>query len=92
MSKGPRRIERAIAELLDREPDNTFTTEELCEKIYRTKHVERKHRIAVVQAAASFAKRRDTLHIWKSRNLGTHQDLSNYRDNVMSYGMARLRR
>ena len=28
MSKGPGRIERAIAELLDREADNAFTTEE----------------------------------------------------------------
>jgi len=37
-----------------------FTTEELCEKIYRTKHVERKHRIAVMRAATNLAKRRDT--------------------------------
>ena len=36
MSRGPGRIERAIAHILDSEADNAFTTEDLCERIYGT--------------------------------------------------------
>ena len=90
MSKGPGRIERAIAEILDREPDNAFTTEDLCEKIYRTKHVERNHRIAVMRAAANLAKRRDNMRIWRSSNLGRTKIYLTL-DNVMSYSMAWLK-
>ena len=35
MSKGPGRIERSLAKLMEREPDNAFTSEELVERIYR---------------------------------------------------------
>jgi hypothetical protein len=90
MSKGPGRIERAIAGILDRSPDNAFTTEELCEKVYRTKQVQRKHRVAVLRAAASLAKRRDTLGVWVSDVLGSTKVYYTI-DNVMSYGMARLK-
>jgi len=45
MSRGPGRIERAIAAILDAESDNAFTTEDLCERVYRgVNRVEKKHR------------------------------------------------
>jgi hypothetical protein len=90
MSKGPGRIERAIAGILDRSPGNAFTTEELCEKVYRTKQVQRKHRVAVLRAAASLAKRRDTLGVLSSETLG-YTKVYYTIDNVLSYGMARLK-
>jgi hypothetical protein len=90
MSKGPGRIELAIAAILDRSPDNAFTTEELCVRIYRTKQVEKKHRIAVRRAADSLAKRRDTLRKLSSRNLGRSQIYYNG-DRLMSAAMANLK-
>ena len=60
MSRGPGRIERAIAAILDAEPDNAFTTEDLCERVYPgVNRVEKKHRVAVLRAANKLIKRRD---------------------------------
>jgi hypothetical protein len=61
MSKGPGRIERALAAIFDGEPGNAFMTEELCEMIYPGCRIEKKHRVAVMRAVAKLAKRRDTL-------------------------------
>ena len=44
MSRGPGRIERAIASVFDAEPDNAFTTEELCKRVYcGVNRVKKKH-------------------------------------------------
>jgi hypothetical protein len=60
MCKGPGRIERAIAAALDAEPDGAFTTDDLCDRVYRgVNRIEKKHRVAVLRAASNLMKRRD---------------------------------
>jgi hypothetical protein len=91
MSRGPGRIERAIAALLDGEADNAFTTEDLCERVYSgVNRVEKKHRVAVLRAANGLVKRRDNTGCMRSENLGGTRVYFNI-DNVMSYAMARLK-
>jgi hypothetical protein len=52
MSKGPGRVSRAIEAALEAEPDNAFTVEDLCDRVYRgINRVEKKHRVAVLRAA-----------------------------------------
>jgi hypothetical protein len=90
MSRGPGRIERAIAAILDAEPDNAFTVEDLCRRIYGIERVEKRHRVAVLRAAATLGKRRDTLDSMPSDAAGGTRIYFNI-DNVMSYAMARLK-
>jgi hypothetical protein len=91
MSRGPGRIERAIAVILNTEPDNAFTTEELCERIYcGVNRVEKKHRVAVLRAANRLIKYRDNTGCQRCENLGGSRVYFNI-DNVMSYAMARLK-
>ena len=91
MSKGPGRIERAIAAVLDGEADNAFTTEDLCERVYSgINRVEKKHRVAVLRAANKLVKRRDNTGCMPGENLGGTRVYFNI-DNVMSYAMARLK-
>ena len=71
MSKGPGRIERTIAAILDSEADNAFTTEDLCERVYPgVNRAEKKHRVAVLRAANRLVKRRDNTGRMRSENLG----------------------
>jgi hypothetical protein len=52
MSRGPGRIERAIRELLDANPDLAFVTDELGEHCYPgVTPIERKHQVSVLRAA-----------------------------------------
>ena len=91
MSRGPGRIERAIAAILDAEADNAFTTEDLCERVYSgVNRVEKKHRVAVLRAANKLVKRRDNTGCRRCENLGGTRVYFNI-DNVMSYAMARLK-
>jgi hypothetical protein len=84
MSKGPGRIQQAIKALFVAEPDNAFTTAELCERIYGVGGVEKKHRVAVMRAAKA------ELSCWSGENLG--KQLVFYDPlNVRSYAMARLK-
>lgn len=86
MSKGPGRIQRAIKELFESEPDNAFTTTELCERVYDVEETDKRHRIAVIRAA----KKIPGLDYWVSENLGNQ--LVFYDSlNVLSYAMARLK-
>src|SRR5262249_8004802 len=87
MSKGPGRIQRAIMAAFEAEPDNAFTTVELCERAYPAARVwEKKHRIAVMRAAKKIPK----LDHEQSDTLGGQ--LVFYDPfNVMSYAMARLK-
>jgi hypothetical protein len=43
MGKGPGRIARAIKGLFEAEPDNAFTTTELCERVYGIKEIDKRH-------------------------------------------------
>jgi hypothetical protein len=52
MSKGPGRIERAISDIFAAEPDNAFTTEELCKRVYGIDRPEKKHRVPVLKAVS----------------------------------------
>jgi hypothetical protein len=86
MSKGPGRIQRAIKALFEAEPDNAFTTTELCERVYGVKDTGKRHRIAVIRAAKTIP----GLDHWAGENLG--KQLVFYDPlNVMSYAMARLK-
>jgi hypothetical protein len=86
MSKGPGRIQRAIKGLFEAEPENAFTTTELCERVYGVKETYKSHRIAVIRAA----KKIPGLDYWVSENLG-NQLVFYDRFNVLSYAMARLK-
>jgi hypothetical protein len=90
MSKGPGHIQRAILAAFEAEPDNAFTTVELCERAYPDDDDglgwQKKHRIAVIRAAKKIAK----LRCLESEMLG--RQLVFYDPcNVMSYAMARLK-
>jgi hypothetical protein len=89
MSKGPGRVQRIIAAAFAAEPDNAFTTTELCERVYPDENdpwFEKKHRIAVVRAA----KKLPQLDHLESEMLGSQLVFFD-RGNVMSYAMARLK-
>ena len=52
MSRGPGKIERAIEAVFAAEPDDAFTTADLCGRVYPgLNRVEKKHRVAVIRAA-----------------------------------------
>ena len=52
MSRGPGKIERAIEAVFAAEPDDAFTTADLCDRVYPGLNmVEKKHRVAVIRAA-----------------------------------------
>jgi hypothetical protein len=89
MSKGPGRIEQAIAALFKAEPDNAFTVEDLCERVYvGISWVEKKHRVAVIRAAKHVASRNSNIDVMKGETRGGTLTFYN-RSNVMSYAMAR---
>jgi len=90
-NQGPGRVQRAIEAAFKAEPDNAFTTAELCHRTYRLKFkgdafIETKHRVAVVRAA----KKIPNLNYVVSCCLGS-QLVFYDKFNVMSYGMARLK-
>jgi len=91
MSKGPGHVSRAIEAALEVEPDNAFTIEDLCERVYRRlNRVEKKHRVAVLRAAKAIVARRPNLDWMSSEGLGgTLVLFDRYR--VLSYAMARLK-
>jgi hypothetical protein len=89
MSKGPGRLERAIATIFTGEPEAALTTEELCARIYG-EPVEKKHRVAIVRAARKVMARNADICFDQGENLGGQ--LVFYRgDVVMSRGLARLK-
>jgi hypothetical protein len=91
MSKGPGRVSRAIEAALEAEPDNAFTVEDLCDRVYRgINRVEKKHRVAVLRAAKAIGARRPDLDWMTGEGLGGALVLYN-RYHVMSYAMARLK-
>jgi len=90
MSRGPGRIARAIADIFDAHRDNAFTTEELCEQVYPSAVVEKKHRISVIRASKNLALHRAEIGWMTGEGLG-RQFVFYRRDNVNSYAMARLK-
>jgi hypothetical protein len=90
MSKGPGRIQRQLALIFDLDPEGAFTIEELCERIYETESITKSHRVAVIRAAKALAKKHPGLEWWRSEGRGSTLVFFHH-DNVMSYGMARLK-
>ena len=81
-------VGRAIEAAFANEPDAAFDVDELCRLVYgvRWSHIEKKHRVAVLRTA----KARPGLKYLRSERSGGM--LIFYTpDNVMSYGMARLK-
>jgi hypothetical protein len=63
MSKGPGKLERAIADAFARQPSATFTVEDLGPICYPgLNQVEKKHRVAIIRAADKVAE-----HMWWGR-------------------------
>ena len=54
---GPQHIERAITAAFTSNPDNAFTTADLCKRVFGLKSVERKHRAAVIPHAKKVCER-----------------------------------
>jgi hypothetical protein len=90
MSKGPGRVERAIAGVFEAEPDNAFTVEDLCDRAYPGELVEKKHRVAVLRAAKNIAKRNSEIGARTGECLGGTIVFYN-KYHVLSYAMARLK-
>jgi hypothetical protein len=94
MSKGPGRVEQIIETIFRAEPDNGFTIEDLCERVYSDSidsyegRVEKKHRVAVVRAAKQVAKR--LRHIQIEKGFGKTLVVFN-RYSVLSYAIARIK-
>jgi hypothetical protein len=103
MSRGPGRIERAIGAILAAEPDNAFTVDELCLRIYRPDlsanyrrrlpasmyRPQLQHRVAAIRAGKAIAGRGNVAWLRSFQRGGA---LVCYTaDNVMSYGMAHLK-
>jgi hypothetical protein len=62
MSRGPGKIERTIAALLDSNPDMAVTAEELAERVYGIAAVEHKHIVSVLRALRRLTQRRPDIN------------------------------
>ena len=90
MSKGPGRVEQIIEAVFASEPDNAFTIEDLCERVYPGEPIEKKHRVSVLRAAKQVAKRCGEIDTMTGEGLGgTLIFFDQYC--VLSYAMARLK-
>ena len=92
MSKGLGHVGRAIAATFDAEPDNAFTTAELCECAYQDQQ-ERAQRVAVLRAVKSLAKHRPDLGLdaYETEYTRGGESVFYRRDRVLSYAMARMK-
>ena len=96
MSKGLGHVGRAIEAAFEAEPDNAFTTEELCERAYplTAQYLsERKQRVAVLRAVKTLMRHRPDLGIDACREfMARGAPVVFYRQyRVLSYAMARLK-
>jgi hypothetical protein len=70
MSKGPGQVEQIIEAVFKAEPDNAFTIEDLCDRVYPGEPIEKKHRVSVLRAAKKVAKRRGEIDTMTGEGLG----------------------
>src|SRR5260370_37211150 len=90
MNKGPGRVEKIIEAVFAAEPDNAFTIEDLCDRVYPGELIEKKHRVSVLRAAKRFAKRRGEIDTITGEGLGgTLIFFDQYC--VLCYAIARLK-
>ena len=55
MSRGPGWVQKEILNIFQQAEHPAFKTSELCEIIYKTRYVEKKHRVAVIRALRKLA-------------------------------------
>jgi hypothetical protein len=93
MSKGLGHVGRAIAAAFDAEPDNAFTTSDLCLSVYPYACLERSERVAVLRAVKSLAVHRPDLALdsYETESTRGSESVFYRRDRVLSYAMARLK-
>ena len=96
MSRGSGKIERAIAALLDGNPDMAVTAEELAERVYGIAAVEHKHIVSVLRALRRLAQRRPDINTawgrdWKWLQKRGGRTVWFNRRNVQSYGLMMLK-
>jgi hypothetical protein len=95
VSRGPGKIERAIAALLDGNPDMAMTTAELVERVYGVVTIEMKHTVSVLRALRRLAQRRPDINETWGRDWQRHHKQGSAvwfnRRNARSYGMMMLK-
>jgi hypothetical protein len=87
------RIQRVLVKIFDRERDNAFTTEDLCERIWPDlcpDQIKQSHRSTVIRAVRHIASQRPEIQWLYSQRLGGSLVFFRH-DEVMSYAMARLK-
>jgi hypothetical protein len=87
------RIQQALIKIFDRERDNAFTTEDLCERIWPDLcpgQIMKSHRVTVTRAARHIGSQRPEIQWLYSQRLGGSLVFFRH-DEVMSYAMARLK-
>jgi len=90
MSRGPGKIERAIEAVFAAEPDDAFTTADLCDRVYPgLNRVEKKHQVAVIRAAKKVCGRTGWV-CYRTESLGGTLVFCNPFD-VMSYAIGRTK-
>ena len=90
MRKGSGRVEQTIEAVFAAEPDNAFTIDDLCDRVYPGEAIEKKHRVSVLRAAKQVAKRHGEIDTMIGEGLGgTLIFFDQYW--VLSYAMARLK-
>lgn len=96
MSRGAGRVEREIAAAFAADPDNAFTADELCQRIYPGFDIRdhwddsKKYRVAVIRAAKSLARRWPDLGWGRSWMRGRINIYFNAAS-VSSWAMARMK-
>jgi hypothetical protein len=65
VSRGPGHIEASLRRLFLSQPEGIFTTAELCRHVYGGSRIEKKHRVAVLRALKSLA-RRSMPTLWRT--------------------------
>ena len=89
---GPEEIERAVRDTFTSDPNNAFTTDDLCGRVYPgLEEAPRKHRAAIVPIAKRVCKRLgEQWDWWRAETRGGTLVFWN-RVSVTSYAMARLK-
>jgi hypothetical protein len=89
---GAEHIERVIMTTFLAEPDNAFTTEDLCDRVYpAVKRPERKHRATVIPIAKKVSERLGEHRDWWHGEVRGRRLVFWNRASVTSYAMARLK-
>ena len=63
MSRGLGSVAVRIKQVFDQHPTESFSTSELCRKVYQGQKVQKKHRVSVLRALRTLV-RRENLEIW----------------------------